>query len=54
MTNTRNGKYLETGAKIAALVHELSCLGAYQAMRKVMEAADIFHEDVAYIESKKP
>lgn len=48
-TNTRNGEFLKVGTKIARLRHELLTIGAYQAMRFLDKAADVFHDDVAYI-----
>lgn len=47
--NTKNGEFLKVGTKIARLRHELLTIGAYQAMRFLDKAADVFHDDVAYI-----
>lgn len=49
MAKAKNGQFLSTGVKIAQLIHELSCIGAYETMRKVQEASDLFHKDVEYI-----
>lgn len=47
--NTKNGEFLKVGTKIAKLRNELLTIGAYQAMRFLDKAADVFHEDVEYI-----
>lgn len=37
------------GARIAKLTAELAQIGAYQSMRKLQQAADLFQEDVVSI-----
>jgi hypothetical protein len=53
MAKPNKGKYHKTGTKISLLTHELRSIGAFQAMRKLMEAAEVFHEDVERIEGMK-
>lgn len=53
MAKGTQGKYLETGTRIALLQHELMKLGAWKSMRLVQQAAEVFHEDVEQIEGAK-
>ncbi len=53
MAKPKNGKYLKIGTKIAELSHELWKIDAYESMRFVQQAADVFHKDVARILEKE-
>ncbi len=42
-------EFLPVGVKLAALRHEMLQIGAYQAMRYLDQAAEVYHEDVQRI-----
>jgi hypothetical protein len=49
MAKSVKSEFLPIGTKIAKLTHELGQIGAYQAMRKLQEAGEVFHQDVERI-----